>query len=141
MTAIATTWNPPVGRLIFWTLTYGESTEAILGVASEPANEHGITKYESIAELRYGEGKPCFCGWVNMARTAEDRTGAGGRIVQRLATDEDIAAVVRAWSGRYSLDAWIEDIEATGARVIDADELQRLRRVVAEVMAEREKSK
>lgn len=133
MTTNSTLWNPPVGRLIFRTITWAPGRNySCLGVASKSANEHGMTCYESIAEIdSEGHAKPSFCGWVNGASQAEDKTGSGNPITQRLATDEDIAAVVRTWESRYSICEWIEDIASHAGSLILPEELDRIRRIVA----------
>lgn len=134
------TWDPPKGRLFIREMTEpdGEEVERVLGFATETrAGDRLSLAYKTIALARSGHVSPNFARYIDGAVGVECRSGMGLIIRRRLATDEDVAAIIRGWkpeSRGCPLDGWLRDV--CSARMepgLDEDEKARLVRIFTEV--------
>lgn len=128
------TWNPPLGRLFVREMTWfaDGDTESSLGFVDEPEGP-SYSHYQSIAQMRYGEARPDFCGWVECCPFREGKTGGGSTVRRREASDDDLRAFRARWEARYDIDEWLESVARTGAKYgLALDEVARLRRIFTE---------
>jgi hypothetical protein len=154
MTTNATPWNPPVGRL-FVRVVRGKKPDGSISRRSqsrtvtlcymdEPSRHPGSLRCVSIALLVDCRTSGVIIPESLPLHSRRSETESHVRRY-RLATDRDLRLLVRGWDGPIDLATWLHQLEHGGGPHgvlpgLAAYELDRLRRVVAEVMAEREKS-
>ncbi len=134
------TWDPPQGRLFIREMTDpdGEEIERVLGFATETrAGDRLTLAYRTIAQARSGYVSPSFARYIDSAAGVECRSGMGLIVRRRLATDDDVAAIIRGWKPEMptcSLDGWMRDVcDSRMEPSLDADEKDRIVRIYAEV--------
>jgi hypothetical protein len=142
MTTNAAPWNPPVGRLFVREergVTWREMEFAFMV-------RDGV--YRRLARRWCSEVTDTHGGYFVNSDVARCETFTVGpiTITHRAATDDDLRHLLAGWPKDCHPETWIDgfnrpDCVRDDRAPIAADELQRLRRVVAEVMAEREKGK
>ncbi len=151
ITIDATPWNPPVGRLFVETCTDPDGPR-IARLGGREYNPRTVLCYRLTDDgrfrysiLAYREGDKTFAvESVHVERDIEPatyKTETDILIERRMATDDDIRTMLCAWfSQNQTPEQWLLCVRLKlrlGMQIADAplhaDEIDRLRRIVAEV--------